>query len=121
MSFAAGSDPQTSVRQTRDALLQGRGRGASEAEVDAKTRERPRYAGQPVSEQLEALHERTAVARGDTAAMQRDIDRTRDRLASDVDDIASRLDPRRHRPPVGLVAAVALGLLVVLRCRGARS
>jgi hypothetical protein len=104
------------MREARGRLLRGRGKGASEAEVDARTRERPRYAGQPVSEQLEALHERTAVARGETAAMQRDIDRTRDRLASGVDAAASRVDPRRHRARAGpLAVALVLGLLVVLR------
>ncbi len=115
------AEPQASVRMARGRLLRGRGKGASEAEIDARTRERPRYAGEPVSEQLEALHERTAVARGDTAAMQRDLDRTRDRLASDVDAVASRIDPRRQGPRAGpLAAAVALGLLVVLRCRRRR-
>lgn len=118
MTAAGGADPQSAVRAARGRLLQGRGQGASEAEVDALTRERPRYAGEPVSEQLEALHERTAVARGDTAAMQREIDRTRDRLASDVHAVASRVDPRRHRRSGGSVfAAVVFGLLVVLRCR----
>lgn len=117
MTSPGGPEPQSAASAARGRLLRGRGKGASEAEVDALTRERPHYAGQPVSEQLEALHERTAVARGDTAAMQRELDRTRDRLASGVDAIASRVDPRRHRPAGPVAAAVALGLLVVLRCR----
>ncbi len=115
MTSSDQAEPQASVRVARGRLLRGRGKGASEAEVDARTRERPSYAGQPVSEQLEALHERTAVARGDTAAMQRDLDRTRDRLASRVDAVAARIDPRRQWSRAGpVVAALALGLLVVL-------
>jgi hypothetical protein len=115
------SEPQAAVRAARRRLLGGRGKGASEAEVDALTRERPRYAGEPVSEQLEALHERTAVARGDTAAMQRDIDRTRDRLATGVEAVASRIDPRRHRPAAGpVVLALAVSLLLVFRWRRRR-
>ena len=118
MTSSDRAEPQVSVRMARGRLLQGRGKGASQAEIDALTRERPSYAGEPVSEQLEVLHERTAVARGNLAAMQRDVDRARDRLASGVDAIAARVDPRRHRPRAGPVAAaVALGLLVVLRCR----
>lgn len=118
MTSPGSPDPQSAVRAARDRLLQGRGAGASKAEVDARTREQTRYAGEPVSEQLEALHERTAVVRGDVAAMQRDVDRTRNHLASTVDAVASRVDPRRHRPRAGpVVAAFAVGLLIVLRCR----
>ncbi len=69
MTSADRAEPQASVRQARGRLLQGRGKGASQAEIDALTRERPSYAGEPVSKQLEALHEQTAIARGDTAAM----------------------------------------------------
>jgi len=94
MTSSDRAEPQVSVRMARGRLLQGRGKGASQAEIDALTRERPSYAGEPVSEQLEVL------------------------LASGVDAIAARVDPRRHRPRAGPVAAaVALGLLVVLRCR----
>lgn len=118
MAWPNGAEPQVQVRVARARLLQGRGRGASEAEIDALTRERPRYAGEPVSEQLEALHERTAVARGDVAAMQRDVDRTRDRLAASVEALVSRVDPRHLRPGSASIAlALAVGLLLVARWR----
>ncbi len=64
-------------------LLGGRGPGASDLEVDAHTSERTLYAGRPVVEQLAQLHERTATACAD--AMRRDLTRTRNQFAVDVD------------------------------------
>ena len=53
--------------------------------MDAHTSERTLYAGRPVVEQLAQLHERTAAACGDADAMRRDLTRTRNQFAVDVD------------------------------------
>lgn len=98
-------------------LLGGRGPGASDTEVDAHTSERTLYAGRPVVEQLAQLHERTATACAD--AMRRDLTRTRNQFAVDVDRLAGRLGPSRGRAALpGLVVAVgALVLVAAVRRR----
>jgi len=100
-------------------LLGGRGPGASDLEVDAHTSERTLYAGRPVVEQLAQLHERTAAACGDADAMRRDLTRTRNQFAVDVDRLAGRLGPSRGRAALpGLVVAVgALVLVAAVRRR----
>jgi hypothetical protein len=66
------SDPdaiQAGVAAARTRLLGGRGTGASQAEIDRRTRGRSQLAGEPMPQHLATLAGQTALARGDVAAL----------------------------------------------------
>ncbi len=84
---------QAGIAAARAELLGGRGTGASQAEIDGRTRARPRLGGEPTPQHLAAVARQTAIARGDAAAIALDIAATRDRLADSLQAIRARLRP----------------------------
>jgi len=96
-------------------LLGGRGPGVGHRSGRAHQRADAlrRSTGRPVVEQLAQLHERTAAACGDADAMRRDLTRTRNQFAVDVDRLAGRLGPSRGRAALPRLV-VAVGALVLV-------
>lgn len=139
---------QAGIAADRAQLLGGRGTGASQAEIDGRTRARPRLAGEPTPQHLATVARQTAIARGDAAAIALDIAAARDQLATTVQAIRERVSPSRvagrqvravrertvagwaalrTAEPVSIGAAagaaltVAVAVLLVIRRRGRRS
>jgi len=84
---------QAGIAEDRARLLGGRGLGASQAEIDGRTRARGQLGGEPTPQHLATVARQTAIARGDVAAIALDIAAARDQLATTVQAIRARLSP----------------------------
>jgi len=127
------SDPdaiQAGVAATRTRLLGGRGTGASQAEIDRRTRGRSQLAGEPMPQHLAKLAGQTALARGDAAALALDIATARGELADGLQAIRGRFSPskaagwkrrvNRRASAAGAAAALVVVVLLRRRSRGRR-
>lgn len=84
---------QAGIAETRAQLLGGRGSGASQAEIDRRTRGRSELAGEPTPQHLATVARQTAIARGDAAAIFLDIAATSEQLAGSMQAIRGRVSP----------------------------
>ncbi|WP_111719269.1 hypothetical protein [Homoserinimonas sp. OAct 916] len=61
--------PDQSIQQIKALMMGGYGAGASQATINAMTRDRMVIAGRPIPQQREDLAEQTLSARGDTTGL----------------------------------------------------
>jgi len=104
--------PQAALEQARTQLLAGRGPGATPQEITRHTRARPRMGAHPTGQQRDQLAERTALARGDPAALALHTADQADALGATVTALRNAIYFRdyQHARPIVVLGVWAIGL-----------